>query len=161
MGFGSNGRTLVWKINHISINDINSLHDNDIIPPARDLNPTPAATLSNPSSLLNKNCKIDVDISWIVRKLGIGKTEDSIMKEVSNFLKTLAHQGGFIVTPICDGDERHHSKRDYVNRIAKRERKRVDGLVARFKTMSLEAEIENIKQQGGVESQHHLKKGKN
>ena len=96
MGFGSNGCTLVWKINHLSINDIKSLHDNNIIPPTSNLNPIvfqrkETATLNNPSSVLNKNCKIDIDISWIVRKLDIGKTEDSIVKEVSNFLKTLAH----------------------------------------------------------------------
>ena len=144
MGFGSNGAPLVWKVSELSIKHIKTLFDAGI------LNSTSSETVM----------KVDADVSWIARKIGVGKTEDKVAHEVANFLRAIAHIGGFDVTPICDGDKRHDSKRDYANRQAKRERKRIDGLVARYEGMSLEAEIERIKASGGVESESHLKQRK-
>ena len=100
-------------------------------------------------------------MSWIVRKLGIGKSEENIAKEVSHFLRELPHQGPFIVTPVCDGDKRHHSKRDFVKRVSQRHQKKKEGMAARYKSMSLEAEIEDaLKAKGEVETEEHLKQQK-
>ena len=88
---------------------------------------------------------VDVDMSWIIRKLGIGLREEVQIKKVVQFLRTLARDG-FIVTPICDNNTRHHSKRDSISRQFKRERARVDGLFAKCKGISLSTQV---RAQGG------------
>ena len=46
----------------------------------------------------------------------------------------LFKQAGFVVTSICDpAGYRHHSKRASIERIRNRERKRIEGLLARYK----------------------------
>ena len=153
MGFGCHGKSLVWKATNLSTKDIKQLHDAGILK---------SLTLPSPSPVEQKEkyCKIDVDVSWIARKLGIGKTEDMVVKEVSLFLRALAHQGPFIVTPVCDGDKRHHSKRAFVDRVAERDRKKKEGLVARYQYISLEAEIDNLKAKGQHQTEEHSKKRK-
>ena len=79
---------------------------------------------------------VDVDMSWIIRKLGIGLREEVQIKKVVQFLRTLARDG-LIVTPICDNNTRHHSKGDSISR----ERARVDGLFARCKGISLSTQV--------------------
>ena len=150
MGFGCHGKSLVWKATNLSTKDIKQLYDTGIL------------SHSSVKQQKEKCCKIDVDVSWIVRKLGIGKAEDMIVKEVSLFLRALAHQGPFVVTPVCDGDKRHHSKRAYVDRVSNWLRKSNEGLVARHQYISLEAEIENLKAKGldQVTEKHWGKKRK-
>ena len=66
---------------------------------------------------------IDIDVNWLTFKIGRGLSETMIVRKVANFLFCLAKEG-FIVNPITDGRERHHSKRASTERRANRERKR-------------------------------------
>ena len=51
----------------------------------------------------NKSFRIDVDCSWVLYYL-------HNVKDLVDFLVVLSLQGA-IVTPICDGIHRHHTKR--------------------------------------------------
>ena len=79
---------------------------------------------------------VDVDINWLAWKIGRGKKEAEIIERVVGFLVALA-VSGFEVQPICDGKIRHRSKRATYERIAKREKSRVDGVFMRYKAMEL------------------------
>ena len=67
--------------------------------------------------------KIDVDCNWVAFKLGCAKKPQEAASKTADFLQCLA-SCGFIVTPICDGERRHHSKRASIERIAKFEKDR-------------------------------------
>ena len=71
----------------------------------------------NPSSMPHA----DVDCNWIAFMLGANKCPHEAASKTADFLECLANYG-FIVTPICDGKERHHSKRASMERIAKKEK---------------------------------------
>ena len=117
MGFGSASGSLVWTASPLSVRDVKNIME----------------TLFKKDSY-----RVDVDMSWIIRKLGVGLTQHAQIKKATQFLRTLARDG-FIVTPVCDNTLRHHSKRDSINRYFKREKARVDGLLARCKLIALVA----------------------
>jgi hypothetical protein len=60
--------------------------------------------------------RIDIDISWVVRTFGKGN-EDSRIYCLLNIAKALT-EVGFLVNLVCDGVERHHSKRATISRQA-------------------------------------------
>lgn len=139
MGFGSSSKQLIWAASGLSL-----LHVKQAIK---------SASKFNKPKLDCKQYIIDVDISWIIRKLGLGLTKESQIKKISQFLRTLSRDG-FVVTPICDNKERHHSKRDSINRAFKREKARVDGLVARCQSIALAT---TVRQNGGKYSTEQIK----
>jgi len=69
--------------------------------------------------------RTDVDCNWIANLPRIKNT-----KEVVDFLEVLS-KNGLVVTPICDGTIRHHSKRATIKRNGKREKNRLEALICR------------------------------
>lgn len=59
----------------------------------------------------------------------------------AKFLVTLAQAGGFVVTPVLDGDFRNHSKRATTKRRAMREISRINAVQNRFKAISVSSKI--------------------
>ena len=80
----------------------------------------------------NHLCFIDVDCSWLGYKLG-RKSNGNDASTLTAEILLLLSKAGFIVTPVCDPPHRHHSKRASTERIASREKKRIDSLVSRYK----------------------------
>ena len=91
----------------------------------------------------NEKIVIDVDCSWIACLVGRGKQPKEIAFAIAKFLVTLAQAGGFIVSPILDGDSRHHSKRATTSRNAKYEQNRIGAIQARFKALAISSKINN------------------
>ena len=65
----------------------------------------------------NQPILIDVDCFWLAFKLGGSKNPDEAVHKVADFLQRLASYG-FIVTPVCDGEQQHHSKRASTKQVA-------------------------------------------
>lgn len=91
----------------------------------------------------SEHLRLDVDISWIVFKIGANKKPpQEAVTLVCDFLQTLAKYG-FVVTPICDGEIRHHSKRASTDRVSKREKDRVKATVSRLQLLNIGQQINN------------------
>ena len=88
------------------------------------------------ASSMESALTIDVDINWLVYYICRGLRNEEIIRIVADFLATLA-SSEFIVTPICDGFIRHHSKRASISRIQTREQTRIDSTRARFEAMKI------------------------
>ena len=58
----------------------------------------------------DEQIRVDVDCNWLAYIVGQGKHTKEIVSATAKFLVCLAQTGGFIVTPVLDGDTRHHSK---------------------------------------------------
>ena len=82
----------------------------------------------------------DIDIRWLVFKIANGKDDSAACKEVANFLATLAFYG-YTVNPICDGIERHRSKRALLVRIRKSEERRFSCVALRFEAMHISQQL--------------------
>ena len=82
----------------------------------------------------------DVDISWAVFKAANRKDDSVALVQIGNLLATLANCG-FHVTPICDGVERHRSKRASMQRIQKSELKRMSCMASRFEASRLSQQL--------------------
>ena len=122
MGFGNHSKSVIFNVSGLTMRHIKCIIG--------------AHNIDNEEK---KYC-IDVDMSWVLRKLGIGLTVETQIKKLSQLLQTIARDG-FIVTPVCDNNFRHHSKRDSISRNFKREKARINALFARCKSISLSAEI--------------------
>ena len=80
---------------------------------------------------------IDVDCNWVAYNLGgMVKQPDKAVSLTCNFLEVLA-RSGFRVTPICDGDLRHHSKRASIERVAEAQKAKVKSHLARYKLLAV------------------------
>ena len=91
----------------------------------------------------SEHLRLDVDISWIVFKIGANKKPpQEAVTLVCDFLQTLAKYG-FVVTPICDGEIRHHSKRASTDCVSKREKDRVKATVSRLQLLNIGQQINN------------------
>ena len=84
--------------------------------------------------------RIDVDCNWLAFKLGGGKRPQEAASKVADFLELL-RKYGFIVTPICDGELRHHSKRASVERVANNEKNKIKATVARLQLMAVTQQL--------------------
>ena len=91
---------------------------------------TQTNTASN-NHLDSDKIHVDVDCNWVACQLGGTKSPNEAASITCDFLLTLAEYG-FVVTPICDGVRRHHSKRATISRIAKREKSKLDSVSERF-----------------------------
>ena len=80
--------------------------------------------------------KIDVDCNWLAFKLGANKKPNEAATKVADFLQCLASKG-FIVTPICDGQIRHHSKRASTEREADNEKNKINASLARLELLAI------------------------
>ena len=56
----------------------------------------------------------------------------------------LLAKAGFVVTPVYDPSHWHHSKRALADCIAKKERKCIDSLVARYKITELSQRLQDV-----------------
>ena len=88
---------------------------------------------------------VDVDINWLAWKIGRGVKEAVIVERVVGFLVALA-VSGFEVQPICDGKIRHRAKRATYQRIAKREKNRIDGIFMRSRAMEISRALFSAKE---------------
>ena len=88
------------------------------------------------------NLHFDVDCNWVAFKLGCNKNPDEATKKVVDFLECLA-QYGFIVTPVCDGEQRHHSKRATTERQAKYEKAKIQSTVDRLMLVAVSQQLQN------------------
>ena len=79
--------------------------------------------------------RIDVDCNYIACKEGGMKKPEEATIKTADILVCLANYG-FIVTPICDGSIRHHSKRASMERISKGEQNRIKYSVARLQLLA-------------------------
>ena len=84
---------------------------------------------------------IDVDCSWVGHKLA-AKTGNYLQAGVmtAEVLHLLA-QSGFVVTPICDPQDRHHSKRASTARITEKEKARLTALCSRYRLTALSQKL--------------------
>ena len=87
-------------------------------------------------------CKIDVDLNWLVNKVGQQKTYPEIVNSTDIFMKTLAHTCGTIVTGVLDGDCRPDCKRDSWKRNRDIEISRIDAFYCLQSAMALAAQID-------------------
>ena len=65
------------------------------------------------------------------------------IKTVASILITLASSFGEHVTPVCDGDRRHHSKRASQKRLYDRKFTHLSGTIARYESLVLDAKFNN------------------
>ena len=79
---------------------------------------------------------IDVDCNWVACYLGATKNPTEAAHITSDLLQALAARG-FIVTPVCDGEIRHHSKRASIDRVVTNEKLKIRSLVDRYKLLSM------------------------
>jgi hypothetical protein len=94
-------------------------------------------------TIIHKKYLIDVDCNWVACHLGATNSPDEAASITCDFLEALS-QYGFVVTPICDGERRHHSKRATVDRIAKREKLKAKTIGERFRLLSTSQKLQNI-----------------
>ena len=80
---------------------------------------------------------INVDCSWVGHKLAANSSAFHEAGSLTAEVLCLLAQAGFIVTPICDPDCRHHSKRASIDRIAEKEKGRLTALCTRYKLVAL------------------------
>jgi hypothetical protein len=106
---------------------------NDVLWKAKNLNLTQLreAIQCLKTDTENKIIRVDVDCSWVACSFARGKNHAEIISTVGNFLHVLAMKIPAVVTPILDGEKRHHSKQDSTKRVAKREKRRIDAIIAR------------------------------
>jgi hypothetical protein len=83
---------------------------------------------------------LDVDVSWMVRRSAAARKDglEHTMRVCEQFVKI-----GFNVVLVCDGSERHHTKRATIKRSVNRYKKQLDMLEKRKKLMSLSEERKN------------------
>lgn len=77
---------------------------------------------------------IDIDASWIFRSTGIKL--DNRLDWMMNLALELV-RNGFIVVFVCDGENRHHSKRATVERKAKYQKVAIDTYIKKAELMKL------------------------
>ena len=87
----------------------------------------------------------DIDCSFVAYHLG--STTVNAVEKTKGLLLALA-QNGFIVTPICDGSIRHHSKRASIDRKNKREKNRIDALALRNEVLQMTSKMNNANDGG-------------
>ena len=114
--------------------------------------PTPTSTnnATTDTSFIARRSpfRVDVDISWIVRKLT--KCTDSMYQKTvatAVFLVTLKSLG-FAVTPVCDPNQRHSTKRSSFERRAKSIKKDIESRAARFELLQLTEKIKSATKDG-------------
>ena len=95
-------------------------------------------TIRNPADL--SFFKIDVDCNWVAFKLGCGKKPQEAASKTADFIQCLS-SCGFIVTPICDGERRHHSKRASIERVAKYEKDRTMASITRLQLLATSTQL--------------------
>ena len=66
---------------------------------------------------------------WMMHKFCRDSNEFEVIKKISNICIAFA-TAGFVVTPVCDREIRHHSKRASVERRSDRERSRAKCFVS-------------------------------
>ena len=64
MGFGNHGKCLAWSVKDLSFKDVKILFMKGVF-----------STEDN----RHTSCRLDVDVSWVAKKLGIGKSESGII----------------------------------------------------------------------------------
>jgi len=84
--------------------------------------------------------RVDIDCNWVACKLGGNKCPRNAAATTADFIECLAKYG-FIVTPICDGEARHHSKRASVDRVAKKEIARLKLTKARLDLLAVSQQL--------------------
>ena len=89
------------------------------------------------ASLDERLVKIDVDCSWVAHKLAAKAGHFNTAGETTAEVLHLLAKAGFVVTPICDPNHRHHSKRASVERIARKEKARLTALFSRYELIAL------------------------
>ena len=88
---------------------------------------------------------IACDVSNIIHKLAYrryGNFSTALVRDVANFLKQLAADTGYVVTPILDGDIRPQTKRDAFKRRFDSTMNRVNSFFCRQAAMKLAAKPE-------------------
>ena len=96
----------------------------------------------------NNQCiHVDVDCNWIANRDTIKNVH-----EVADFLESLSING-FIVTPVCDGEFRHHSKRATVERCADRQKSRHQATECRLKISKLKQTMAKCSHQSDESNQ--------
>ena len=88
-------------------------------------------------SRLSNTCCINVDVNYLANVNGCNKSPYEIISITAWLLYTIAHNGGFVVTPVMNGDICHHAKRDSCRRKATREMTLINLLVCRQNAMRL------------------------
>ena len=133
----ANTSSLLYVIKGLSIKSIKS-----IINEVYYQNPNQATSSSSNCTNVDHSKKyyVDVDCNWVACNLGGTKSPSEAASITCDFLVTIANYG-FVVTPICDGECRHHSKRATIDRIAKREKSKLKAIDERFKLLSVSQQL--------------------
>ena len=88
--------------------------------------------------------RIDFDISNLAHTLYLSpkcNNSENTVLEVAKFLKRFAHETGFIVTAVLDGDIRPQSKRDSFQRRFTSVMRKINGQYCRQYAMLLSAKV--------------------
>lgn len=126
--------SLTYTVKNLSIK-----HVKQVIKDVRNESGEQTAAEEDEATKILKN-RVDADINWLYYKLGANKRKSDAARIISEFLETLALYG-FIVTPICDGEARHHSKRATTERIAKKERNKIQASIARLQLIAVSSQL--------------------
>ena len=84
---------------------------------------------------------IDVDCNWVGHKLAAKTGNYHQAGEMTAEVLYLFAQAGFVVTPICDPQDRHHSKRASTARIVEKEKARLTALCSRYRLTALSQKL--------------------
>lgn len=110
---------LSWTAKNIKLRDLNKYHN----------------------ERSNNILKLDIDVNNIACTVFSGMTEKEVVNGMAFLCKMFAHECGFIVTLIFDGDVLHDSKRDSLRRKA-REYAKINTFIFRQKAMEIGATID-------------------
>ena len=106
MGLGSNAGQVIFKMTHVVACELDLMLDL--------VESKNATNVSSHSSTITRR-SINCDISNIVHKFLYhhhGLYTAALVRSVAIFLKQLAADTGYVITPIFDGDVRPQTKRD-------------------------------------------------
>ena len=112
---------------------------------------------------LRQPFQIDVDCNWLAFKLDGSRNLNEAAMKTSDFLEALVLYG-FVVTPVCDGEIRYHSKRASTEGVAKSEKKKIQSTVARLQLLATtqqlqtDSTLDNVSRQNLLDRQKELNK---
>ena len=94
------------------------------------------------TAIRNKLSKLMLIATGLLSNLEVRKKTQEAASLTCDFLECLARYG-FVVTPICDGEIRHHSKRASIDRIAKSDKSKIESTLARLRLTALTQRLRN------------------
>ena len=119
----NNCTKILWTASGLTVQDLLSLYQ------------------TYPSATETSKCKIDVDVSIVMASSGKKNYRDSLI-HTANFLESIAHTCGVIISVVLDGNSRPDCKRDSWNRRRNIDIAKINAFFCRQNAISLAATYE-------------------